>query len=143
MATKKIIREMITFFSSFPLKNKPRDEEATVLAYEKALYRYRDEQVIKAAPYCVEEMTYYPTPKDIIDRIHAIAPNESAAGFRFVEAGPCSKCGQYRPRAIDDRRPNPLCEECFTGISKEEKQMRVKELNLMLERIGKTYEEAA
>jgi len=90
----------------------------------------------------MEEMHKMPSPADLIERIKATTV-EAQAGFRFVEAGPCSKCGQYRPRAIDDRRPNPLCEECFTGISKEEKQKRVKELGLMLERIGKTYEEAA
>lgn len=142
MASQKVISDMITFFYSLPLKNKPKEPGLTIESYHQSLQRYLDEHVITAARICVEEMSYFPAPHDIIERVRAIAPELREDGAEMYAH--CSKCGQWRwCRKEMPRHPKLECEDCYTGLNKEQRKQRVKDLVLMLQRIARRYEEAA
>ena len=104
--------------------------------------RYSDDQLRPAVFSFADEVARFPIPAEIIARIKALSPSLELYESHETRTH-CSKCGKWRYCRKDTNHPNYECEDCYTGLTKEQRQNRIKDLNLMLKRVGRKYEEAA
>lgn len=140
MATQKIIRDMITLFCEL-FGKKMADE--TLGAWEMALQRYQDNQVISAGQKVMEEFHRMPTPADLIERIRAADPPLETYESHEMRTH-CSKCGTCRYCRRDSNHPQYECEDCYTGLTREERIQRVKDFTKTLKGgLFKSMDEAA
>jgi hypothetical protein len=116
---------MITLFCEL-YRTKVTDELQS--AWEKALQRYQDSQVIPAGQALMEQAHRMPTPADLIERIKLSDPPEELQDG--VEAyAHCSKCGKWRwCRKEAPRHQQFECEDCYTGLDAAGRKQRYRDL---------------
>ena len=139
MASQRATHDMITCFCEV---YRVKISEELITAWENALGRFQDNQVIPAGQKLMEELHRMPTPADLIERIKLQDPLEDLQVAVEMMAH-CTKCGKWRYCRKDQNHPRFECEDCYTGLTKDGRIARVKELRRMLSGITRKYGEAA
>lgn len=112
-------------------------------SWVQALFKYNDGQVITAVNRCIEDNVRFPTPGEIIDRIKALSPPLETYESHEMRTH-CSKCGKYRYCRRDSGHPQYECEDCYTGLTREERIQRVRNFTKTLKGgLFKSMDEAA
>ena len=124
MASQKRVEDMITLFCELYGK---RVNDEMLNAWVMALERYQDNQVTSAGQKVMEEFHRMPNPADLIERIKLALPEDLQDG---VEAyAHCSKCGKWKwCRKEMPRHPKFECEDCYTGLTHEQRHQRYRDL---------------
>lgn len=141
------------FFSNFPFHDKPKNQadfDGMVAAYERALFKYSDPQLLGAGSQCVETLTRFPLPGDLARRIDTTEGAHQDGKHAYAKAY-CSKCGKWRYCCKDiaseespNRHPQYECEDCYTGLTREERIQRVRDFTKTLKGgLFKSMDEAA
>jgi hypothetical protein len=126
MATEQAVRDMITCFCGLYRREM---NNALVNAWSRTLRKYQDNQITEAGFLVMEEMTRMPTPADLIERIKAVTEKAIDYEVGHEMNATCSKCGKLKwCRKELPRHPNYECEDCYTGLSFQQRKQRYYDL---------------
>ena len=105
---------MVTFFCKV-WKRTP--DEELIEAYRRALRNKTDDQVRIGGHKCMEELTYFPKPAEIIARM-PMAASESNEDFIIRDNVRCGSCGSVK-RGIKEPKDAKSweCRVCYTGLT--------------------------
>jgi len=126
MATKKTIQDMLTFFTNLGYRMPGPLEEITD-SWMHVFSRYSDDQLRPAVFSCADEVMKFPIPAEIISRIKALSPQLEMYEYHETRIH-CSKCGKWAYCRKDTNHPNYECEDCYTGLNREQRRQRWKDL---------------
>ena len=118
MASLSMIQDVLTSFCQIYPRNRRRLDEF-VETYTKVLKRYSDNEVQEAAWKCLEELTYFPKPSDISQRIKRIHVD---SGLCEISNQPirCKKCDEVRICIQEPVGSYWECRECYSGLKPHE-----------------------
>ena len=142
MASEKTIQDMLTFFTDLGYRM-PGPANEIIDSWMHVFDRYTDAQLKPAVYSCADEVFRFPVPAEIIARIKAIAPPLETYESHETKTN-CSKCGKWRYCRKDSTHPQYECEDCYTGLTREERIQRVKDFTKTLKGgFFKSMDEAA
>jgi hypothetical protein len=129
---KKLITDTLIYFSKVFSKEITNE---LIETYYSLLKDYPEEDIKEASFLSLEELIYFPKPKEIIERIRSVQKTRSE-DLRLKENDilqhqTCTSCGKPNTMVI---KPDLICRQCYSGLSTEDYKQKVRD---MVERIGK------
>ncbi len=129
-----MMQDVLTSFCQIYPRNRNRLDEL-VGVYMKVLGRYSDHEVQEAAWRCMDELTFFPKPADISQRIKRVEVEDGSCAISRHPVR-CSRCIDV---AICIQEPIGAaweCRECYTGLEPHEIKKRYSEIYNQIGKIG-------
>jgi hypothetical protein len=141
MASETTIRDMLTFFTQlgYPLGGTVKE---IIDSWVQALSKYPDDQVKQAVFRCIDDGVKFITPGEITVRVKASAPPLDLYESHECRTN-CTSCGKWRWCRRDTEHPRYQCEDCYTGLNKELRRQRYRDLMVTMGWVKAEHREAA
>ena len=114
---------------------KTTDFEKLGAIYHKALRRYPENNLLRAAESCMNELEFFPKPVDLTKRLPRGGSAIDEGKFRIREQVRCTDCGEIR-MCIEE--PTDCgqwkCRQCYTGMTVKEIQDKLESLMIRMDK---------
>ena len=132
MATKEMLQDLLISFSTVFHR---KTDDNMIKAYFMALRKYSDKEITDAAWRCLDDLTHWPKPADISQRIKR-EPQSKEDFFISTWAVECARCGE---KGICIKEPADNfweCRQCYTGYTDQEIKKKFRALGESCDEIG-------
>lgn len=102
-------------------------------AYQRALRRYRVEDIMTAGHKCLDTFKRFPLPAEIVEAMDLHEDHDKKSDFNIMESGRCAKCGRVGS-VIDEPKNSGFyrCKQCYSGLTILEIKQRFSDLAMMM-----------
>jgi ribosomal protein L37AE/L43A len=108
--------------------------ESMVDTWDEVLKPYTWDQIKEAGYQALGELSYFPKPVEIVQRIKSKQNDDETETFLMRNFGSCEECGKSNCTVIKEPPKTGVwqCRQCYTGLSTPEIQARFKAIRKLI-----------